>query len=227
MPILSLPPPTDVAALMARAHGLAGRTLGQIAADLGVAVPADLRRHKGWGGQLVEAALGAAAGSLAEPDFPHLGVELKTLPVDARGRPRESTYVCTVPIDRAGGDWERSWLRRKLAQVLWLPVQGDPALPPAERRVGTALLWRPDAEEEAQLRTDWEELMELIALGGLDQVTARFGRVLQIRPKAAHSRVLGRAIGPAGQHVLANPRGFYLRPGFTAAILARFFATER
>lgn len=216
-------PPRDETELLARARRLAGRMLGELAGELGVAVPTDLRRHKGWVGQLIEQALGASAGSLAAPDFEAIGVELKTLPVDGRGLPRESTYVCTVPLEAAGEDWEHSWLRRKLARVLWLPVQAEKDVGLPQRRIGSALLWSPAPEEEVLLRRDWEELTERILLGELEQISARHGEVLQIRPKAADSRVLRHAVGADGERVLTNPRGYYLRATFTAAILRRHF----
>jgi len=216
--------PATLARLEARAADLAGHTLGELAAALGRPVPADLRRDKGWVGQLLEAALGAAAGAQAEPDFPHLGVELKTLPVDARGRPRESTYVCTVPLGaEAHLPWARSWVRRKLACVLWVPVEAAAGVPLARRRVGTPLLWRPAPAEDAALRADYEELMELVCRGELERIDARRGRWLQIRPKAAHGRVLTAAVGADGETISTLPRGFYLRAGFTAALLARHY----
>jgi len=216
--------PATLDELMTRAHDLAGRRLGEVAAALGRPVPGDLRRDKGWVGQLLEAALGAGAGAQAEPDFPHLGVELKTLPVDARGRPRESTYVCTVPLGaEAHLPWSRSWVRRKLACVLWLPVEAMPEVPVGERRVGTPLLWRPAPEEETALKHDYEELMELVCRGELERIDARRGRWLQIRPKAAHGRVLTGAVGTRGETVATLPRGFYLRSGFTSGLLARHY----
>lgn len=218
-------PPCDERELLQRARALAGRSLCDIAAELRMGVPADLRRNKGWIGELMEHVLGASASSLPQPDFPHLGIELKTLPIDARGRPRESTYVCTVPLEEAVGEsWETSWVRRKLARVLWVPVQADPSIALAERRVGSALLWSPDAQEEARLRRDYEDLMELVYTGQLDRISARFGEVMQIRPKAPHGRARRRALGTDGARVLANPRGFYLRASFTAAILERHYA---
>lgn len=213
---------------MQRARALAGRTLLDIATELHLPVPATLQRNKGWIGELMEQVLGASASSLPQPDFPHLGIELKTLPIDARGRPRESTYVCTVPLEEAVGEnWENSWVRRKLARVLWIPIQADPAIALAERRIGSALLWSPDAHEEAQLRRDYEDLMELVYTGQIDRISARFGEVMQIRPKAPHARARRRALGADGARVLANPRGFYLRASFTAAILERHYAAMR
>jgi DNA mismatch repair protein MutH len=219
-----LQPPRSEAELVARAEALAGRTLGELAAGLGRPVPEDQRRAKGWVGQLVEDLLGATAGSRAEPDFPHLGVELKTLPVDARGRPRESTFVCVIAPLRIGElAFAESLVQRKLSCVLWVPVEAEPAVPLAGRRLGAPLLWRPSPEELAALRQDWELLSGRIGSGGIDDVTAHLGEVLQVRPKAAHARARRSALDEEGTPYAALPRGFYLRATFTAAILARAF----
>src|SRR5690606_39947645 len=86
-----------------------------VATVLGMAVPENLRRNKGWVGQLLEAALGASAGSQALQDFPELGVELKTIPLDANGKPLETTFVCTTPLlDVHQLTWETSTVRNKL-----------------------------------------------------------------------------------------------------------------
>jgi DNA mismatch repair protein MutH len=225
---MSLPrppaPPQSEAELLQRCRAIAGQRLGDIAAQLGLSVPADLRRDKGWVGQLLEQALGADAQSLAEPDFRAIGVELKTVPLDDRGKPRESTYVCTVPLESGlEARWEETWLRRKLSRVLWLPVEAAATIPVAERRVGSALLWSPSEEEESLLRQDWEELSEMICLGELERITARLGTVLQIRPKAANSRVRCRSVGAEGEAILTNPRGYYLRPAFTRQLLERHY----
>jgi DNA mismatch repair protein MutH len=214
--------PRSEAELAARAEALAGRTLASIAGEHLFAVPPDLRRKKGWIGQLIEAALGATAGSRAEPDFPHLGIELKTLPVDETGRVLQSTFVCTAPLDGSmARTWEASWVRKKLARVLWVPIVGEGA--PGARLVGTPLLWSPDQEEEASLRADWQEHAHLIGTGQHWQLDARRGAVLQVRPKAAHAQDLTWVLNEEGEEVRENPRGFYLRARFTRAILAKYF----
>lgn len=226
-PVSTIAPPETEAELLERARAIAGLSVGQLARRLEFSVPADLRRHKGWLGQLIEAALGADGSSLPEPDFSALGVELKTLPLGNNGKPRESTYVCTVPLeDGIGQRWETSWIRRKLSHVLWVPVEGDPQIPLASRYIGSPILWCPDAEEEALLRADWEELMDMVNTGELERINARIGSVLQIRPKAANARTLRKAIGPDGTMVLTNPRGFYLRPAFTMMILQRHITSR-
>lgn len=220
-----LPPPRGEQELTERATALAGRRLGEVAEALDVPVPPDLRRNKGWVGQLLERALGADAKSRAQPDFTGLGIELKTLPVDARGRPLESTFVCTIELAEIGrGEWAHSRVRDKLARVLWVPVQGERHLPVGERCIGTPLLWSLEGELEAALRSDWEELSGLIGRGEVETLTGHLGRYLQVRPKAASSRSRRMARDADGVPYAELPRGFYLRARFTALLLERHFA---
>jgi len=219
--------PANLDQLRARCQQIAGLTLGQLAAELQVSVPADLRRDKGWVGQLLELALGASGGSQAIHDFPHLELELKTLPIDRHGKPLESTYVCVAPLTGATGQqWPESWVCRKLSRVLWLPILAERDMAPADRIIGQGFIWQPDAAQQASLQQDWEELMELIALGRLDQIKGAHGKVLQLRPKAADSKALTAAIGADGRPVLSLPRGFYLKVAFTRSILAQAFGLE-
>ncbi|MBS9542891.1 DNA mismatch repair endonuclease MutH [Morganella morganii subsp. sibonii] len=217
-------PPASESELLSRAQSLAGATFGELAGCAGILVPPDLRRDKGWVGMLLEYWLGAEAGSKAEQDFAHLGVELKTIPVDESGVPLETTFVCVAPLTgNSGVTWAECHVRHKLSRVLWVPVEGARHIPLAERRVGSPLLWSPSDEEERLLRADWEELMDMIVLGKVEQITARHGQVMQIRPKAANSRALTEAIGPHGQPIQTLPRGFYLKKNFTAPLLKRYF----
>ncbi len=220
----TIAPPASEAELLQRARALAGLSLHQVAAYLGRSVPPDLRRNKGWIGQLIEAYLGGQAANLSEPDFTNIQVELKTIPVSRRGAPRESTYVCTVPL--ANGvrtPWVNSPVWRKLRRVLWVPVEGDSDIPLAERRVGNALLWSPTRDQEDALRRDWEELMDMVSYGELEHVTAHLGQYLQIRPKAANAKALTNGVGEHGEPVATLPRGFYLRTRFTAEILRQAY----
>ncbi len=218
---------TKLQTLFHRASALAGRSFAELAADQGIKVPADLRRHKGWVGQLLESALGAAAGSQALQDFPDLGVELKTIPLDARGRPLETTFVCTAPLTHVDDlSWETSNVRNKLQCVLWIPIDGRREVPLAERTVGTAFFWQPSEQQELQLQRDWQEHMDRIALGQVEQITAHQGDVLQLRPKAANGRVTTDAIGEQGQLIKTLPRGFYLKTSFTWQIICETFQLD-
>jgi DNA mismatch repair protein MutH len=218
--MVHVPPPRSERELLDRAEAIAGRTLAWVAGRHGMRAPADLRRAKGWPGTVLELALGATSASRAAPDFPHLGIELKTIPVTEAGRATEATYVCRAPLDPGDlGTWATSWVRAKLRRVVWIPIVGGGA--PGERIVGAPVAWTPSDEDDALLQTDWEDVAEMVALGELAQLDGRRGRVLQVRPKAADSSVTVATVGEDGEWVRETPRGFYLRAAFTTAILAR------
>lgn len=222
-------PPSDEKELLERARRLAGRRLGDLAKERGGILPEDLARQKGRVGMVIERLLGADAGVAPCPDFRGLGIELKTLPIDARGKIKETTFVCSASISHMQNEtWLNSRVRKKLACVLWVPVEATSSLSLAERRVGSAVLWRPDEEEENVLRRDWEDLSDILCRGFADSISARRGHVLQIRPKARHAGVRQSLI-PTGadcveEAIESLPRGFYLRRQFTERILSRALA---
>jgi DNA mismatch repair protein MutH len=210
-----------VAALLARARGLVGTRVGDLATSLGLSSAGAAVRTKGTPGAILEAALGATGGSSKVHDFPELGVELKTIPVDLRGVPVESTYVCTLSLaDAETQEWDSSWVRAKLARVLFVPLVAGDGEPWPDRRIGAPLLWSPTAEQDAVLRADFDDVVGLVGVGRIEELTAHRGRWLQVRPKAAHGRVRTVAFGAEGEAIATIPRGFYLRTRFTGAILA-------
>jgi DNA mismatch repair protein MutH len=216
--VFAAPPVSE----MERVDALAGKTLQQIANETESTVPARLKNAKGWVGELIEISLGATAASRPEPDFQTIGVELKTIPLDVNGKPKESTFICntrlTGNIDLA---WEDSLVKHKLSRVLWVPVEASSNIPLDLRRIGSAVLWSPDVNQESQLRSDWEELMEIVCLGELERLTSHIGVYLQIRPKAANARSLSTGLSESGEIIQTLPRGFYLRASFTAKILSQ------
>ena len=61
--------------------------------------------------------------------------------------------------------------------------------------------------------------MGAIGAGNVEALTARTGRWLQVRPKAATGRTRTFSFGPEGEWIATVPRGFYLRASFTRALL--------
>ena len=213
-------PPRDEAELLARARSVVGRTIGALSADMGRPLAREGARTKGKAGEVLERALGASAGSTAQPDFPHLGVELKSIPVDETGKPRETTFVCAFDVATADtAEWVDSWARRKLSCVLWIPVLRRDGEGLSEGVIESPVLWRPTLEQDAILGADFDELMGIIGVGGIERLTARDGRWLQVRPKAADGTPRAVAFGAEGERIATVARGFYLRTSFTGAIL--------
>lgn len=210
--------------LLLKAQALAGLTLGELALQQSYQVPDNILNAKGWSGVFMEILLGATAGTLSQPDFQNLGIELKTIPVDENGKPLESTYISIVPLTRfIGLQWQQSELFHKLKRILWVPLLAGKTIAIADRRIGMPFLWSPDAEQEAQLQQDWQELMDKVALGELEKITSHQGKYLQIRPKGANAQARCWGIDAEGNRQLVLPRGFYLRPDFTLEIIKQKF----
>ena len=96
-------------------------------------------------------------------------------------------------------------------------------LPPLSSKA-PPFFWRANDEERARLRADWEQLALIIAQGRTSEITGHLGEVLQVRPKAARGASRRRTTDEDGALYDEQPKGFYLRPSFTRAILARAFS---
>ena len=163
-------PPETPEILLNRAIALAGKTLQELAILANERVPSTLTHSKGWIGQLIEKHLGANSGQLSQPDFSHLGIELKTLPINAQGFPSESTYICTAPIPPQDRDWFTSRVWRKMEKILWVPIGSVKHSPLPLIRIGYPILWSPCTIIQKQLQQDWEEITELMLLGHFEKI---------------------------------------------------------
>ena len=211
-----------LAALLRHARALIGVNLADLADGLGLPAPAGRVRTKGWSGQIIERELGVDTGGARGPDFAALGIELKTVPVDARQEPLESTAVCQIdPIAIAADSWATSYVRHKLGRVLWVALQvPGPTAPVGERTVAAVCLWSPSPEEEAVLAADFEGFVrDYFRRGRAAEITGHQGRALQVRPKGRDAADLRRAYDAGGNPVQIGKCGFYLRPAFVGRIL--------
>lgn len=205
---------------------IAGITIYELANMLNISCPASLKSNKGWIGQLLEIYLGVNSNNLPIPDFPHLGIELKTIPVNMKTlNPTESTFVCTARLNDINFVWEKSIVYQKLCKVLWIPIETSPKLSLQNRRIGKSFLWQPTQQQAIILKNDWYELTEIFGLGKLELLSAKYGKYLQVRPKAADckSKLINyKSIN--GGFIQTVNRGFYLRASFTKKILADHFS---
>jgi len=209
-------------ALLGHARALVGVTLADLADAMGLPVPVGAVRTKGWPGQIIERELGAGEGGVRGPDFAALGVELKTVPVDPELTPRESTAVCQIdPVAISGESWETSYVRHKLARVLFVALEvRDDARDVGERRVASVRLWSPSPAEDQVLRADFELFVRgFFRVGRAAEITGHHGVALQVRPKGRNAADVRSAYGPDGAPVRIGKSGFYLRPSFVGPIV--------
>ncbi len=210
------------AELLERCQAIEGLSFAQLATILGLSIPLNPLQRKGWAGQAIEWALGATAGNKSAPDFCSLGIELKTLPIGNLGKPKESTFVTTIPLLTIHHQtWETSQCFAKLKRVLWLPIEGDTTIAFPDRRIGRGVIWSPSADEEATLAKDWLDFVFMISTGQLAEIHAGMGDYLQVRPKAANGKSLCYGFDDVGNKILTMPRGFYLRSSFTNNVILR------
>lgn len=212
-------PPKSEEELIHRCRRIEGLTIGQLATRLSIAVPEDPLKCKGIVGLLIERALGATAGNQAFPDFSHLHIELKTLPIGPLNKPVESTFVTSIPLRTIHQQkWLTSSCFLKLKRVLWVPIEVDARIGFLHRRLGQAFLWSPSAADELILEQDWTLLSTMMATGDLADVDARMGAYLQVRPKAMNGHALCDGYDKQGNRIKTLPRGFYLRRRYTEII---------
>lgn len=207
--------------LCKKARSFSGHKLDELANLCKLEKPVHNITSKGWSGQLVEQLLGVKNNSFAAPDFPELGVELKTIPVSLDYRPFETTYVTTVPLlPKEMTSFEDSILFAKLKNVLWIPLIAKTKSQPVQERVfGVPIFWQPNTEELSILKQDFFEIMEYIISGNIDGLNGQIGEYLHVRPKALNSKKRTYSVDGEGRQIITSPKGFYLRTCLTQKIL--------
>ena len=68
-------------------------------------------------------------------------------------------------------------------------------------------------------RADYDDIMGLVGIGRVEDVSAHLGKWMQLRPKARDGRARTTVSGREGERIQTAPRGFYLRSSFTGALL--------
>lgn len=200
--------------IFAKANSFTSHSIGEVFPTLSPV----RNKNKGHLGQAIEAALGVTLSNQSGPDFPELGIEIKTIPISEEGLPLESTYVCTAKLPFTEYDWESSSVYHKLQCVLFIPIIiKEPFLTSVIATPRYFTLTGPIAETMAQ---DWRMLSHLLQTGAFSQLSAHLGEYLQIRPKALNASEKVRVIGEDGHSIAVGPKGFYLRTRCTKAILS-------
>ena len=114
-------PPENAEQLKERLFSIMGKNLSDLASFAKIALPISPLHGKGFQGELMERLLGASAPGLPIPDFPNLGIELKTVPVSEDFKALESTFFCSAPLNEVRVKrFEDSILFHKISRVLFV-----------------------------------------------------------------------------------------------------------
>ena len=207
--------------LCKKAQSFQGYKLADLANLYNVEKPEHNNTAKGWAGQLIEQLFGIKNNSFAMPDFPELGVELKTIPVNVDYRPYETTYVTTVPLlPNDMTSFEQSILWSKIRHILWIPLVSETRSEKVQNRViGRPIIWQPSLQDKKIIEQDYYEIMEYIISGEIDKLTSQIGEYLHVRPKALDSSKKTYSIDQDGNKMITSPKGFYLRKTLTSKIM--------
>ena len=129
-------PPKSFEELIERLNLITGLSISEIADNLKIKLPVSTTRGKGFIGELLEIALGASAKNQSIPDFPELGLELKSLPIDKNFKPLESTFVCHAPLMNIRDlNFKNSALYAKIKRVLFILIDGTKGLDYSEKYI--------------------------------------------------------------------------------------------
>ncbi len=203
-------------------NSIVGKTISELAKIANVPLPISTTHGKGFTGELLEILLGATAENRPIPDFPNLGLELKTLPVDKNLVPLESTFFCHAPLTGIRHlTFENSALYSKIKRVLFVVVTAQRDMDFEDRRIAGYFFFTPSEAQFNQIKSDYDELYEMIKTGHVESINARIGQIMQLRPKCANGKALTDCIGLDGEIIKTRPRGFYMRRSFTKELIEK------
>lgn len=216
-------PPSNLQELKYRLDKLKGVYLKDICQALDIKMPENSVKAKGFSGQIIEYILGADAKTLPLPDFTNLNIELKTLPVDENLKPLESTFICHANLKPTSYvAFENSTLYHKLKCILFVLIKAPRDVDFSLRQIIGYYFFMPNKDELSIIKEDYEELMDMVMQGNAHKINARFGTIIQMRPKAASGRDITQIIDSNGHIAYTRPRGFYMRRSFTHAMCIKF-----
>lgn len=207
--------------LIKKAKSITGCNIDDVAKKIKYKITKKDEKNKGLIGQIIEKYFGVYSNNKVDCDFPNIGIELKTIPINKyNGFPKENTFVSMAPLTKNTGVlWENSYVCKKLSSVLWIPIENNLKVSLKFRRIGYPKLWIPNKIEQEKLKNDWEELMKIIVCGNIYSITSEYGNIMMLKKKSSNINIYTQAVGINGQKIMVNPLAFYLRKNFTNLIL--------
>lgn len=190
-----------------------GVPFGSLAAELGVAgLDRPATQRKSFAGDIAEAMLEVAKNSLPDPDLESIGAEIKTIPLDARSRPRENTKITalTPRLVASEGDFYTSHLYAKMRAILFLPIQKSDNDDPGSWYLRPPFLWLPSTDQLRVIRGEYDAYLEAIRAGRWEALSLRSGIYLGVNTSGERS---------AGMERQDKPYAWWLKKELTRIIV--------
>lgn len=213
----------DEPEVLQHARTLIGCTAGEVAAAIGQMAYLDEPKAQGKTGVggLVEWYFGKPPNNSPEPDIPELAIEIKTIPLEQRGRtsrqlgPKEPTSLTMMDYARVAEEgWQQAYVRKKLHRILWIPYIHDFD----DKRKHTfqqPFLWSPAAHDLPYFEQDYEVVRQTILAGKAHQLSETLSVVLAARRKGIGADKRKQPKSP----ILAPSRAWALKSAYTSTVL--------
>jgi DNA mismatch repair protein MutH len=199
-------------AMLAKLRAVEGKTIVDVATRVGMTVG----RDKSAAARVVRHVLGQKSKG-RHGDFERFGVELKTVPIDHRGRPVESTsFPSFVHEEIQFETWPDSDLLGRLNRILFVPIRRSKGQPQGQGVLQRAFFWSPPERDLVEISLEWERYRALISAGrARDLPKASETVFIHVRPKARNAQ--DREMAPGGFEVIR--KSFWLNSGYVERII--------
>jgi DNA mismatch repair protein MutH len=182
--------------IQSAAARLRGRQLDELQTGHDLRLPSSAST-KGVVGRVYETYFGIPQNSVAGPDFPGAGIELKSVPilrVAREDRAKERISLGMIDWDALGNEvWPTAKARQKLEHLMLIFYDWHPLLPLGRFRTLVAGIWEPDIETLATLEQDWLTIQGLAVAGRRAEVSESLTRALGAATKGPGHGSISRA----------------------------------
>ena len=161
--------------LKARLDRYRGKTVEQIVGELGTT----LSGGKNALAMIARRMMGAPEGKRDIKELQKMGILLKLVRIDERGRPKEDTSFPKMDfLEVVNETWEDSTLRDQVSHIMFVVFRqvGEDV---EGAKLEGAFLWRPSDAQERTMKSEWEKFLHHIRT-----------RTLAERPQATHTQIL-------------------------------------
>jgi DNA mismatch repair protein MutH len=201
--------------LLERFRRFEGRTVGEVALELGV--PPSIAKN--FAASVLLRAFGAKTSKSRIREFEEMGLTPRMSRVDTNLMPYEAlSFPAFRYMDLLEETWEDSDLLSRVEYMLIVPIRGARrGTPQEECQFGRPAFWRPSASELETIRGEWELYRLEIRAGHAKSLTpASETLAIHVRPHSRDSSDVDVApiVGPVIK------KSFWLNKPFVRAILS-------